>query len=451
MMMKSSDTYLRKVLYAIYQLKFGPTFGYRVLNILSDIHKTQWLSNEEIHDYQAWKLKRLITHAYNNVPYYKDLMLKSGLAPKDINSIEDIKRLPILTKQIIKETNSKIKSTDFKKRNVLEASTSGTTGTPLIYYRDANSRIWQEAAKLRGWLWARYKIGNTIVTSGSEQSPSLLGKIRLKFTNAYEYPTYAKENEIISYFRQIMKLNPFCLIGQASNLYRIAKLLEKNEVNGIHFPLIFSTAEMLYDYQREFLQNQFNSQVYDYYGCNEIGSLAYECEHKNKHITDEHVIMEVIDSRSNSVIGKPGELVITDLDNYAMPFIRYQLGDVGTVTNEKCTCGRGLNLLKHVDGRTQDFIKTLDGNYVSSIFFPSHFRGLKGIEQYQIIQSDLHKITLKVVKNQFFIGKELEDMICVIKEVIGDAVSITIEECDYILLTKHGKTRLVISHLPTEF
>jgi phenylacetate-CoA ligase len=449
-MQKLKTILYERVLYPIYQLRYGP-YGIKIIKVFKYLNQSQWWSRDKLRAYQNEKLRRLIEHVYHNVPYYHDVMRSKGIQPQDICSVDDLKYFPILIKKVIKANFKEIMSKDINKRSVIKFSTSGTTGDPLTVLVDRDSRIWAEAARLRGWSWANYEVGNSIINFSSHKWPSMLGKIRIGLINIHEFPEFAEKDELIHYFSKIRKLKPFCLTGLTSNLCRIAAIYDKYNVNGIQFPVIFSTAEMLHEHQRDLLEKLFKSKVYDYYGSTEIGSLAYECEYNNKHITDEHVIIETMNSQGANVSNTCGDIILTDLDNYAMPFIRYKCGDVGTLTGSECECRRGLHILKSLDGRSQEFLKTLDGNCVSAMYFPSRFKKVKGIEQYQIVQPDINHITLKIVKNKFFSSNELEKMIQIIKEKIGNDVNISVEECDRIPLTTRGKMQLVISHLLTEF
>ena len=449
-MSKISTSFYENVVYPVYQFKFGFKFGFEVIKTLRQITKYQWVSRDELLAFQTKKLKRLIQHAYDNVTYYREVMEKLDLKPEDIKSVEDIKYLPLLTKEEIRKNQEKFVSKDIRNRNTIPGSTGGSTGEPLKFVRDWNTHIWTEAALLRGMSWAQFRIGDTFIDFMSPGWPSILGKIRTRMIGRYCFPALAKYDVLASYMKKIKGYRPFCLAGYTSNLYRIAKTCHKRGINDIEIPVIFTTAEMLYDFQRDFLEKQFNSSVFDYYGCNELGSIAFECEYKNKHISNEHVIVETTNSKGDPVINSLGEITVTDLDNYAMPFIRYKIGDTGIIPNDVCACGRSLKIIKSIDGRTQEFLRTLDGNYVPAVFFPARFRNLVGIDQYQIVQTDIHVIVLKIVKNRCFSARELEGMMQIIREMIGNDITITVEEHRSIPLTRRGKVRLVMTNLKIE-
>lgn len=445
------DILYERIIYSIYWIGEGITYGYKTVELCKHLKQTQWMSRDQIKAYQVKKLRKLIEHVYNNVPYYRNIMLGKRITPDDIRSIEDIKHFPVLTKDIITANFQDIVFKGRNKRTTKQSRTSGTTGEPLTLLRDRNSRIWMHAALLRGWSWAQYNIGDTIFNLTTHGKMSTWGTIASRLMNSHYFSAMANKSQVIEYARKIKSLNPFCITGYASSLYLNANLYYQFNVMDNNIPVIFTCAEMLHGYQRDFIEKVFKGKVYDFYGSNEIGSIAYECEYNTKHISDEHVIVETLNSRGENLINTPGDIILTDLDNYAMPLIRYKIGDVGTLENDVCKCGRGLSVLKSIDGRSQEYLKTMDGHYIPGIYFPPLFRKFKGVEQFQIIQPDINCIILKIVKNQYYSRNDLDKMMNMIKEKIGNDVKIKVEQCDHIPLTSAGKTRLVISHLPTEF
>jgi len=216
-------------------------------------------------------------------------------------------------------------------------------------------------------------------------------------------------------------------------------MFQKHNIEGIRFKGVFTTAEKLFDYQRQFIAEQFNCNVYDGYGCGEIQSIAFECEKgKNLHISEEHVILELT-NREKSIKEGSGQVVLTNLDNYGMPFIRYQNGDVATYANEKCSCGRSLKLLSKIDGRTHDFITASDGSLIAGEFFPHLFGETRGIKQYQIVQLKRDELIFKIVRGNKYSQK-----------YIGKNVHIIIEFVDDIIATPSGKRHFTISKIPVK-
>ncbi len=429
------------VLYPLYQYSYGAG----VIGAFRHLEKTQWLSPAELYDYKFNKLKKLVNHAYAHVPYYRDVMTKNGIVPADINTLDDIRLFPVLTKELIRNNYDRLISDDNRNRKLYPASTGGSTGEPLRFVRDGNAVVWTEAALMRGKCWAGFRTGDRAVNFMTVGKSPWPGRIRERVINNFTFSAFEKQRELVGYARKIRKIGPKSVTSYASNLYRVARIFHDNGIRDLEVPVIFSTGEMLYDHQREFIERVFRGKVFDYYGCNEIGSLAYECEYHERHITDEHVLIEVAGSHGASVLDSLGEFIITDLDNFAMPFIRYTNGDAGIITQERCRCGRGLTLMRSLEGRVQEFLRTVDGNYVPSVVFPGRFRNLKGLDQYQIIQEDIREIILNVVKNRSFTQEELDEMVSVIKELLGAEVKVVVREKDHIELTARGKNRLVIS------
>jgi phenylacetate-CoA ligase len=209
--------------------------------------------------------------------------------------------------------------------------------------------------------------------------------------------------------------------------------------------MVFSTGEMLYPEQRRKIEKALDVRVSDHYGCNEIGAVAFECEFGAKHITEERVLVETLDDSNQPVWEKSGRLVLTDLDNFAMPLIRYEVGDIGVLTRIPCACGRSATVLKSLEGRVQDALRSRDGRILPSLMIASLFRDMTGVKAYQIIQHDFNNLTLKYVPTG---RKELESNLDTIGNVIrsqlGAAIQIKLEHCETIPTAASGKIRLVV-------
>ncbi len=434
----------KRVVYPIYQYRYG----YRAIKVFDFLTQSQWFSKEKLWWYQYEKVKRLLKYAYVNIPYYRRTMDESGFRPDEFKSLDDITHLPILDKQTIRENHQDIFYRQINRFHVKESFTGGSTGEPLKYRRDMNTIAWSDAALLRGKKWANYNIGLPLAHFKTIGRPSVRGRIRESLIRIHSFPAFSREQEIIENMVRIKKIGPYCLESYATTLYRIASVCSKHGVDGLAIPAIFSTGEMLYPHQRTLIERQFNGRVFDYYGCNEIGCFAHECcEYHSKHISDEHVIIETVDADGKRVVGQQGEIVVTDLDNYAMPFIRYRVGDVGVISEEACGCGRKSTILKRLEGRTGDFLRTSEGDIVPPIIIMTTFRNIKGIQKYQVIQTEIGRLDLVIEKNSLFSEMELLFMVRELKTLLGEGTVINVRE-EGMKPTSRGKFRTIISKIP---
>jgi phenylacetate-CoA ligase len=224
-------------------------------------------------------------------------------------------------------------------------------------------------------------------------------------------------------------------------LLKLAEIMAKAKLT---VPMIFCTGEVLYPSQRTKLEKVFGAHVATYYGCNEVGGMAFECEYGNLHVTEEHVILETVDEDGQPVWDQPGRILITDLDNRIMPLLRYELGDVGTLTRQPCQCGRGLLVLKELQGRRQDLLQNARGDILPAIFFAERSRMLRSIRAYQFIQRKINEIVFRYVPNGSTADSEVNDLCAAVKQQLGTDMRVICERCDSISLTPRGKTRLVV-------
>lgn len=202
------------------------------------------------------------------------------------------------------------------------------------------------------------------------------------------------------------------------------------------------------------MEEQFRCKVFDQYGCGEVESIAYECEaHHGYHIIDEHVLLEFLrEDGSPAKPGEPGSVVVTDLDNYMMPFIRYKNGDRGIPSIDACSCGRGLSKMGKVQGRDSDIIFTPDGRVLTlpSFYGTSVLKHMKGLAQYQVVQESLNELTIRIVTDESLTQKDLDHLYMITADYVGDQMKISIEKIPRIEPDENGKVKLVKSKISVE-
>lgn len=423
------------------------------LNYLKKLNNSQYLPLSEIERLQEKKLIKLIKYAYKNVPFYKRTFKELKLTPDDIRSIDDLEKLPIVTKEVINENFQDIISVKYSNKDLMPNSTGGSTGKNLKFYLDKNSYHYILAAVLRGDKWAGLDLGvKNAYLWGSQFDLSMQKQLLNKIFNYFQGSLFLSSYELsdkkmYEYTDKLIKNKSKVLVAYPSPLYAYAQFLSDQDIK-LELDSIICSAESLFDHQRELIESVFNCKIFNRYGCREFGPIACECEkHRGLHINSERLIVEY--SSLNGEINDYGEksnLIITDLDNYAMPFIRYEIGDVG-MRLEECTCSRNLPIMD-IEGRKFDIIIGTNGNRLGGTFWTLLFRTMfKGIDEYQVIQTKESKLQIKIVANENVSQESLIELENKIKEYTGQDMKITLKLVEHIPVTKSGKFRFVISKL----
>lgn len=400
------------------------------------------------------KLQHLITFCNEYVPYYHNVFKNSGLNPQDIKVVEDLEKLPVLTKDIIKHHWNEFKPLTLSKMNYSVGATGGTTGTPFHYRESKHDRFLGGALLYRGWGYGGYDLGDKMVfLAGSSLdigTKSTLDKYAHEFVrNIRKLSSFDMgEKEMRDYVQIINSFKPKYIRGFASAIYFFAKWIEEKNLNIYSPAAVFTTAENLYPAMRDKIAEVFDCEVYNTYGLNDGGVSAYECpEHAGLHIDTERSIMEVVDHEGHQMNCGEGRILATSLHNYAMPFIRYETGDEGHITDDICACGRGHTLLKKITGRSTDILFTPEGNNVHGWFFnPIFWDSGQGIKEYQVIQETLNTIIIKIVPEKNFDKKQLD----LIREMIKKRSSgwnIEFQYVDKIERSSTGKYKFIINKL----
>lgn len=415
--------------------------------------ENQWKTYDELKQDQEKNLRNMIRFAYKNVPFYHKLFNNLKLGPEDIKKLEDLEKLPIINKGIIKQNWDDFKPLNLRKLSYYEKSTGGSTGTPLVFRVSNHDRFLAGALLYRGWGYAGYELGDKMVfLAGSALD---VGKKSFIITKAHEITRNLRKlssfdmgiQEMENYTQIINSFNPRFLRGYASSIDFFAKYVNESNKQ-TEFDAVFTTAEKLYPHMRKNIENAFSCDVFDGYGLYDGGAGAYECkEHSGLHMDTERSVMEIVDENGHQVENGVGRIIATSLHNFAMPFIRYDTGDLGNLVEDICGCGRESKLLKEVMGRQQEMLQTPEGKFVHGAFFNSYMFGkINGVVEFQVIQKSLENIVIKIVADENFDEKQLDIIRSIIKNK-SEKWGIEFKFVDQIERTKAGKYKFIINEV----
>lgn len=430
--------------------------GRRTFKILKKLEITQWYSREQLAELQLNKLKKLLNQAYENVPFYREIFNSIGVLPQDVRNFDDLKKIPFLTKEMIRENFEKFKATNIKK-GLIRMNTGGSTGEPLIFYVDKNRTSYDKAANLRSKKWWGVDIGEReIALWGSPVELSTqdrLKNLRDIFFNTKLLSAFNMgEKQMFSYAKIIQQYQPKHIFGYPSSIYLLSRFLIKHklDIKKDMVKVVFVTGEVLHPYQKSIIEGTFHCPVANGYGGRDGGFIAHECREGKLHISED-IIVEIVDENGKSIDnGKKGEIVITHLEMYAMPFIRYRMGDIAIQSQDSCKCGRKLPILSEIQGRSADFIITPDGKILHALSVIYPIRNITGIVQFKIIQKKIDHLSVMIVKNEQFRKLSEDELRLYFRKLLGENVEIEINYVNSIQGERSGKYRHVVSYIEPE-
>ncbi|PCJ27293.1 MAG: polysaccharide biosynthesis protein [SAR86 cluster bacterium] len=441
----------KNILYPVYESGIRRR---KTLHYLKKLNQNQWMSLDELQALQWGELKKLLNHAYEQSPYYRGLFQTLNIHPDDIKSHSDFLKFPICSREEMVNHNQEMVARNYKDKVSLK-TTGGSTGVPVQFALDRNSYEWRTAAAQRGYQWANCEAGqHTLYIWGVDVgNPSFVSRAK----NALYHRLFNRtmfncfnfdDKEMQRCLEFINAKRPTGIVSFTTAIYNLAKYIDDNDLQCASVPSIITGAEKLYDYQRELMEKVFQTKVFNTYGCREVMLIAAECEkHEGLHVTMDNLFVEILKDGKPAAPGESGEVVITDLHNYGMPFIRYKNGDIAVQSAEACSCGRGLPLIKDIDGRKMDEIVACDGKVVSGGFFPHLLKEIDEIQKFQVIQKTSNNLVIKLVQKQNIKAQQLEFCSAEIKKVLGDEMEIDFQFVDEIPLTPSGKYRVTISEI----
>jgi phenylacetate-CoA ligase len=419
--------------------------------VLKQMEQTQWWQRERILQIQIKRLREFLVDVNERVPYYRELFAQTGFSPEEVSSLEDLERLPLCDKSVIRANTDGLKADGAD--GLARFNTGGSSGEPLIFYIGRQRVSHDVAAKWRATRWWGVDIGDPeIVVWGSPIELGAQDRVRYlrdRILRTRLLPAFEMSEERVSGFiREIRSVRPRMLFGYPSAISHIALQAEGQGIrmDDLGIKVAFVTSEKLYDHQREAIQRVFGCPVANGYGGRDAGFIAHQCPEGSMHLTAEDIIVEILDTDGMAVAnGEPGEIVVTHMATNEFPFIRYRTGDVGILSNETCNCGRGLPLLKEIYGRATDFVVSQDGTVLHGLALIYVLRDLAAVKQFRIIQEDRDNTLVQIVADTSF-NRDNEQIIQTeFKKRLGQGTHVAIEYMDAIENERSGKFRYVIS------
>lgn len=450
---------IQNALVSLYGLKLTRReYGREFEKRLREFQGHQWMSETEIRDYRDRMLAKLVKCAYENVPYYRSVMQERDLQPGDITTAEDLTKLPVLTREDVRENMEDLISRSCNPSDLILGHTSGTTGSPLEFYYDRNVCLYKNVIDWRqkGMGGVRfgdkvaYFLGRVVVPLDRKKPPFWRHNLVMNHLLCSSF--HLSEENVRHYVKKLQSFKPKAIEGYPSTLFIVAKFLKSK---GMTIPVkaVFSSSETLFPQQREVIEESFETDLFDYYGLAERTVFATECDkHEGHHIDTDFGVVELLGSNGDPVEdGELGRIVSTGLHNYAMPLIRYRTSDITSIRPQRCSCGRPFPLMDDVTTKEEDIITTKDGRLISSSILTHPFKPMTNIAESQIIQEDRDILRVKIVRRSGYSDADTDHLLRELSARIGEDIKIDIEFVDSIERTGAGKFRWVISKVPLEF
>ncbi len=432
----------------------GKILGDNVDRHLAMLLKSQWYSRAKLEELQWTKFKLLLQHAYDFSPLYRSKFDAYGIKPSSIQNHSDLSRLPILTKNELRDAGNFILAKGGKYKFSI-AKSSGSTGQLVKFYKDRNASGNGRAAMYRGHSWYSVDVGAReaklcgVAHTVRKKIVTAIGDFLLNRFRQKDINTSSKM--FLTFALDMRKRNPEYLMGYSSLVYEFARFVESEgiDLTPLELKMVKVTSETLFDYQREVLERIFKCPVVNEYGAAEAGIIAFECPMHGMHVTVEGVLLEEIDVKGQSEIK---EFFVTDLNNFYSPIIRYRLGDLGKMSSQACSCGRGLPLIKNIVGRTGDIVYGTDGASAHSSIFSSILKESTsavsgGVKQYKVYQRVKGELELNIVKDENFSTDIIDTFERKTRDKLGKKLQIQVKFINSIEREKSGKLRYFVSSL----
>jgi phenylacetate-CoA ligase len=430
-------------------------YGGRFSEFVALLEESQWWEPERMRRWQVEQLRRVLVHAGEHVPYYRELFRDRGFDPARFEALEQLRLLPVLSRDVVKHRISDLTSGDSGGLRLSEGHTSGTTGSPITLLYDDDMIAMNYAVMDRQYRWAGCRLerngdrvavvrGNVIVPLTQKRPP--FWRFNRDLNQMLLSCFHLSPANLGAYLGALREFRPTVVDGYPSSLYVLARML-LNTGEKLPMKAAITSSETLYDFQREAIEEAFCCRVFDYYAAAERVIFSVECDrHTGHHLCDEYGVTEVLDDDDQPVPpGQEGYLVGTTLHNRGMPLIRYRTTDRGALRNVRCSCGRPLPLTEDVTTKAEDLLRLRDGRLIPPSVLTHPFKPLDSIEGSQIVQTDLDRLLIRIVPGGAFGDEDREHLMRELRARLGEDMRIDIECVDELPRTSRGKFKWVVS------
>lgn len=423
-------------------------FGQRMMSRLKFLEEAQHWPVDQIIEKQNQLLREVIKVSALEVPFYRKLFAERGISPSDIQSADDLSKIPVVTKEMLREVYPQM-ATRSTGQKTYETSTSGSTGKNFFVIEDAYTAGWYRSTFLLQLEWSGWRIGIPHLQTGMTLNRSLDRRLKDWMLGCHYFSAYNLDDIHLDQILDAMDHHKLKhLWGYPGSLYFLAKRAKEL---GWNKPLIsvVTWGDTLFSNYRKVIEETFHTKVFDTYGCGEGVQIAAQCEFGNYHLHAFDAVIEFLDDNEQPVeAGKIGNIIVTRLHPGPMPLIRYAIGDLGVPSlAEKCSCGRTLPIMDSIKGRSADVITTPSGNRLIVHFFTGILEHYSEIEQFQIVQSEPGVIVIYLVPKSEITPELKEQITEILKRRGAGDLKIFMEIVDRIYIGETGKHRFIINNL----
>lgn len=414
---------------------------------LAGLRISQWLSGDQLEAHQLGELNRVIELARWTVPLYES----RGLQDRPLQALDDIRRLPLLTKQELQQPASTVVSRQYRGARLQEVHTGGTTGKPLTIYCDRATlhRNYAFFARFREWAGigpgARVATfaGRTLVSPTQAEPPFWR---RNAAANTLLFSSYhISPRTVESYIGALERFRPELIDSYPSSLEPIARHILSRGGSSVRPIAIVTSSETLTPTVRELIEQAFGCRVFDHYGAAEMAALVTQCDAGSYHVNPEFGIVEVLRNGEPARAGESGELVATGFINPVMPLIRYVTGDSAIQGGEPCRCGRAFPTLLAIEGRRDDVLITPDGRRIGRL--DPIFKAVSSLHETRIVQDTTDHVRVEMVLQAALAPGEEASLRRELGNRLGPSMRVDLVRVDQIPRTARGKLRAVVNEV----